>query len=146
MRHRVDYRKLGRTTSHRKAMLQNIVTSLMEHERIITTLAKAKEARRLAEKLITKAKKDTLHARRQIIKYISRKDVVTKMCDTLSARFADRNGGYTRIIKIGPRKGDSAELAVLELIGSDWLKKKEEREKAKKAKEKEKKGLVKGGK
>ena len=78
MRHRVDYRKLGRTTSHRKAMLQNIVTSLMEHERIITTLAKAKEARRLAEKLITKAKKDTLHGRRQIIKYISRKDIVKK--------------------------------------------------------------------
>jgi large subunit ribosomal protein L17 len=146
MRHRVDYRKLGRTTSHRRAMLRNIVTSLMEHERIITTLAKAKEARRLAEKLISKAKTDTLHSRRQVQKYISRRDVVKKVCDTLSARFADRSGGYTRIIKIGPRKGDGTELAVLELIGSDWLKKKEEREKAKKAREKEKKGLMKGGK
>lgn len=144
MRHHVDYRKLGRTTSHRKAMLRNIVTSLMEHERIITTLQKAKEARRLGEKLLTKAKKGTLHDRRQVLRYISRKDVVRKMFDTLAARFADRNGGYTRIIKIGPRKGDGAEMAVLELIGSDWLKKKEEREKAKKAKEKAKKGLMKG--
>lgn len=144
MRHRVDYRKLGRTTSHRKAMLRNIVTSLMEHERIITTLPKAKEARRLAEKLLTLAKKGTLHARRQVLRFISRKEVVGKMFDTLSARFAQRNGGYTRIAKIGPRKGDGAELAVLELIGSDWLKKKEEREKAKKAKEKGKKGLIKG--
>jgi len=125
-------------------MLRNIVSSLMEHERIITTLAKAKEARRLGEKLLTLAKKGTLHNRRQVLRYVSRKDVVRKMFDTLAARFADRNGGYTRIIRIGLRKGDGAELVVLELIGSDWLKKKEEREKAKKAKEKAKRGMIKG--
>ena len=138
MRHRVAGRKLGRTTSHRMAMLRNLVTSFFDRERIQTTLAKAKEARPLAEKIITLAKRDDLHSRRQVLRFISRKDIVTKLFDTLAPRFSTRQGGYTRILRVGPRPGDGAEMAVLELIGSEWLVEKEEKKKLEKAKEKSK--------
>ena len=138
MRHRVAGRKLGRTPSHRLAMLRNLVTSFFDRERIQTTLAKAKEARPLAEKMITLAKKDDLHSRRQALRFLSRKDIVKKLFDTLAPRFHTRQGGYTRILRIGTRQGDGAEMAVLELIGSEWLVEKEEKKKLEKAKEKAK--------
>jgi len=119
-------------------MLRNLVTSFFDRERIQTTLAKAKEARPLAEKMITLAKKDDLHSRRQVLRFISRKDVVKKLFDTLAPRFSTRQGGYTRILRVGPRQGDGAEMAVLELLGSEWLVEKAEKKKLEKAKEKAK--------
>lgn len=119
MRHGKSGRKLGRTSSHRQAMLRNLVTSFLEHERIITTVPKAKEMRRIAERMITFGKKETLHARRQALKVVRDRTVVAKLFDTLAPRFADRKGGYTRIIKIGPRQGDNAEMAIVELLGSE---------------------------
>ena len=117
MRHRKSGRKLGRTTSHREAMFRNMVTSLFEHERIVTTTPKAKEARRLADKMITLAKKGDLHARRQALSFIRSKDVVAKLFDVIQLKFVDRNGGYTRIIQTGVRQGDAAAMAILELVG-----------------------------
>jgi len=117
MRHRVAGRKLGRTTEHRIAMMRNMSTSLFDKEKITTTLSKAKELRPFAEKLITLSKKETLHARRLILRQIHDKQIVAKMFDTLSARYAQRPGGYTRIIKLGPRRGDNAEMAIIELVG-----------------------------
>ncbi|MDY0349856.1 MAG: 50S ribosomal protein L17 [Desulfobulbaceae bacterium] len=117
MRHRKAGRKLGRTASHRKAMLRNMVTSLFEHERIVTTVPKAKEARRVAEKMITLAKRGGLHSRRQAYSYIQSKDVVAKLFDLISPQYADRQGGYTRIIRTGSRLGDAAPMAILELVG-----------------------------
>jgi len=119
MRHRVAHRKLGRTFSHRRAMLRNMVTEFIEKERIVTTLPKAKELRSVAEKMITLGKKEGLHARRQALSYIRKKDVVHKLFADVAPRFADRNGGYTRIIKLGMRKGDNSELAILEMVGSE---------------------------
>lgn len=116
MRHRKVGRKLGRTTPHRKAMLRNIVTSLLEHERIVTTVPKAKETRRMAEKMITLGKRGDLHARRQALAYIRSKDVVAKLFDELSEQYADRQGGYTRIIRTGTRNGDAAPMAIVELV------------------------------
>lgn len=116
MRHRLAGRKLGRTTSHRWALLRNMATSLFRNERITTTTAKAKELRPFAEKIITLAKRETLHARRQVLRHIKDREVVTKLFDTLGARYATRPGGYTRIIRTGFRRGDNAELAVIELI------------------------------
>ena len=116
MRHRNSGRKLGRTTSHREAMFRNMVTSLFEHERIVTTTPKAKEARRLADKMITLAKKGDLHARRQALSFIRSKDVVAKLFDVIQLQFVDRNGGYTRIIQTGVRQGDAAAMAILELV------------------------------
>ena len=121
MKHRVAGRKLGRTSMHRTALLRNLSTELFRHERIRTTLMKAKELRPFAEKLITKARKETLHARRQVLRHIHDRDVVAKLFETLSARFAQRPGGYTRIIKLGPRRGDAAEMAIIELVGSETL-------------------------
>ncbi len=121
MKHRVAGRKLGRTSSHRLALLRNLATALFERERIRTTLMKAKELRPFAEKLITTARKETLHARRQVLRHIHDRDVVAKLFETLSARFAQRPGGYTRIIKLGPRRGDAAEMAIIELVGSEAL-------------------------
>jgi large subunit ribosomal protein L17 len=118
MRHRMAGRKLGRTTSHRWAMLRNMATSLFRHERITTTVAKAKELRPFAEKLITLAKKETLHARRQVLRHIKDREVVSKLFDTLGPRFATRPGGYSRIVRTSPRRGDSSELAIIELIDS----------------------------
>jgi large subunit ribosomal protein L17 len=117
MRHRKAGRKLNRSSSHRSAMLRNIVTSLLEHERIVTTLPKAKEARRVAEKMITLGKTGNLHARRQALAYIRSRDVVAKLFDKLSVQYAERPGGYTRIIRTGNRYGDAAPMAVLELVG-----------------------------
>jgi large subunit ribosomal protein L17 len=122
MRHRVAHRKLGRVTPHRTALLRNLATALFERERIRTTLVKAKELRPYAEKLITLAKRDAdrLHARRLVLRDIRDETVVKKLFDSLGARFAARAGGYTRILRLGPRKGDGAEMAILELLGSEY--------------------------
>jgi large subunit ribosomal protein L17 len=133
MRHRVAHRKLGRITPHRIALLRNMATALFERERIRTTLVKAKELRPYAERLITLAKRedDRLHARRLVLRDIHDQAVVKKLFDTLGSRFASRPGGYTRIHKLGPRKGDGAEMAILELLGSEY-KPKDDKAKAKK--------------
>jgi large subunit ribosomal protein L17 len=127
MRHRVQGRKLGRTSPHRRALLRNLCTSLFEHGRITTTVQKAKEVRPLAEKLITLGKRDTLHARRRAAGFLLRAAVVQELFSTIAARYADRNGGYTRIVKLGSRSGDGADLAVIELLGSELAVKKAER-------------------
>jgi len=119
MKHRVSGRKLGRTSAHRLAVLRNLSTELFERERIRTTLMKAKELRPFAERLITLSKSGTLHARRRAARHVMRADVLQKLFDTISARFAERPGGYTRILKLGPRRGDGAEMAMVELIGSE---------------------------
>jgi large subunit ribosomal protein L17 len=139
MRHRVAHRKLGRTTSHRLALLRNMATALFERERIRTTLMKAKELRPYAEKLITLAKRDEgrLAARRLVARDIKDAKVLKKLFDTLGGRFATRPGGYTRILRLGPRRGDGAEMAIVELLGSEYQPaKKEEKEKKKAAKDK----------
>ncbi len=135
MRHRVKGKKLRRETAQRKALLRNLVTSFVEKERIRTTLAKAKATRPLAEKMITLAKKDTLHSRRLALRFIYKKDVVRKLFDEIGPRFSERPGGYTRIVKISPRAGDGAEMAILELIGSEFKKKEKKKTTAEKAKE-----------
>ncbi len=117
MRHGKSGRKLGRSSAHRKAMFRNMVTSLFEHERIVTTEKKAKELRPIAEKMITLAKRGDLHARRQALSYIQSKDVVAKLFDEIQGQFTDRQGGYTRIIKTGNRQGDAAPMAIIELVG-----------------------------
>src|SRR5580765_7155898 len=119
MKHRVAGRKLGRTSMHRTALLRNLSTELFRHERIRTTLMKAKELRPFAEKLITLSKRETLHARRLVLRDIHDAEVVSKMFDTISSRFAQRPGGYTRIVKLGPRRGDNAEMALIELVGAE---------------------------
>ena len=116
MRHRNTGRRLGRTSSHRDAMLRNMVTSLLDQERIVTTVAKAKEARRITDQMITLGKMGDLHARRQAMAYIRSKSVVAKLFDQLSSQYSDRNGGYTRIIRTGTRLGDAAPMAILELV------------------------------
>lgn len=122
MRHRVAHRKLGRTTPHRIALLRNLATALFDKERVRTTLPKAKELRPFAERLITLAKRETnrLHARRHAARHIQEPRVVQKLFDTIGARFATRPGGYTRILRLGPRKGDGAEMAYLELVGYEY--------------------------
>lgn len=117
MRHGKAGKRLGRTGSHKKAMVRNMVTSLFEHERIVTTTPKAKEVRKVADKMITLAKRGDLHAKRQALSFIQSKDVVAKLFDEIQAQYADRNGGYTRIIKTGQRRGDAAPMAILELVG-----------------------------
>ena len=116
MRHAVRGRKLGRTTAHRWALFRNQLQSLVKHERITTTLPKAKELRPLFEKAITQGKRGTLHARRRVRRWIPDRHLVQKLFDDIAPRFADRNGGYTRILKLGPRKGDGAEMAIIELV------------------------------
>ena len=122
MRHRVAHRKLGRTTPHRIALLRNLTTALFERERIRTTLTKAKEVRPFAERLITLARRedDRLHARRLAARDIQDRKVVKKLFDSIGARFATRPGGYTRILRLGPRLGDGAEMAILELVGYEF--------------------------
>ena len=110
------YRKLGVKTAHRKSMLRNLVTDLFRYGRIQTTDCRAKEARREAEKMITLAKRGDLHARRQALAYIKDEDVVSKLFTEIAPKYADRNGGYTRILKLGPRRGDVAESVFLELV------------------------------
>lgn len=117
MRHGMVNRKLGRTSGHRLALFRNQLASLITNERIITTLPKAKELRPLAEKLITLAKNDSVHARRQAARSVPSDELVGKLFDTLGPRFSERPGGYTRIIKLGPRRGDAAEMAILEFVG-----------------------------
>jgi large subunit ribosomal protein L17 len=139
MRHRVKGKKERRHTAHRRALLCNLVTSFLEKERIRTSLAKAKAARSLAEKMITLAKRNTLHARRREIRFIFRKEVVKKLFSELGPRFSERPGGYTRIVKIGPRRGDGMDMAILELIGTEFKKKEKKKplkEKLKEAKAK----------
>ena len=116
MRHRKAGRRLGRTSSHRDAMMRNMVTSLLDQERIVTTVPKAKEARRVAEQMITLGKRGDMHARRQAMAYIRSKNIVAKLFDQLSSQYAERNGGYTRIIRTGSRLGDAAPMAILELV------------------------------
>ena len=109
-------RKLGRTADHRMAMLKNLTTQLLEHGKIETSLAKAKEVRSMAEKMITLGKQNTLHTKRQALAFITEEDVVTKLFNEIAPKYAERNGGYTRIVKIGPRRGDACEMAVIELV------------------------------
>lgn len=124
MRHRLSGRKLGRTSTHKRALMRTMVTEFFENERMITTVFKAKEVRSVAEKMITLGKRDTLHARRQALSFIRKKQVVYKLFDTLGPRFAERNGGYTRILRLGTRVGDAAELAILEFVDFDAAKSK----------------------
>ena len=116
MRHRVAGRKLSRPTGHRRALYRNLVTDLLRYEKIVTTEAKAKEVRPLTEKMITLGKQGTLHARRQALSFVLDKDVVDKVFTTVGPRYAERHGGYTRIVKLGPRSGDGAPMAQIELV------------------------------
>lgn len=109
-------RKLGRTSDHRRAMMRAMVTYLFENGKIETTVTRAKEVRAVAEKMITLGKADTLHAKRQVYSYITKEEVAKKVFDEIAPKYADRTGGYTRIIKIGPRRGDAAEMAIIELV------------------------------
>jgi large subunit ribosomal protein L17 len=139
MRHRVAGKKLGRKTAHRKSMFRNMVTSLFDKERVRTTLDRAKAVRPIAEKIITLGKRDSLHSRRQALAYVRDTAVVAKLFSTLAPRFSQRNGGYTRIIRLGFRDGDGAQMAILELIGSEFKPaKKEESKKGKKVEKEEK--------
>ena len=116
MRHKVKGRKLGRTASHRKATLNSLVTSLLKHKRIKTTLAKAKETRTFAEKLVTKARKGDLHAKKQVIDVIKDKEVVKELFAEILPKIGERPGGYTRVVKLGQRNGDAAQMALIELV------------------------------
>ena len=109
-------RKLGRTSDHRKAMLRAMVTFLLENGRIETTVTRAKEVRSMAEKMITIAKTNDLNSKRQVLAYVTKEDVVKKLFDEIAPKYADVNGGYTRIIKTGPRRGDAAEMAIISLV------------------------------
>lgn len=138
MRHRVKGRKLGRTTAHRVATLRNLSTALFTHERITTTLMKAKEMRPFAEKLITVSRRDTLHARRTVARNIRDKAALKKLFETLGPRYVDRPGGYTRLYHLGHRPGDTADMAMVELVDAAPVKeagKAEEKAKSDKAPE-----------
>jgi len=133
MRHNNAGRRLGRTTSHREAMFRNMVTSLLNHEKITTTDAKAKEIRSVAEKMITLGKRGDLHAMRLAAAYIREKSVVTKLFSTIAPRYKDRPGGYTRIIKLGMRQGDTAPISLIELVEEEMQPKKAAKKPAKAA-------------
>jgi large subunit ribosomal protein L17 len=143
MRHAKVGRKLKRTASHKKALLSNLAASLIEHKRIKTTTAKAKEACRTVDRLITFAKRGTLADRRQVLRIVKDKSLVKTLFDDIAPSYENRNGGYTRVIKLGRRRGDGAELALLELVGYEEVQiekqKAREEEKAQKAKKKEEK-------
>jgi large subunit ribosomal protein L17 len=143
MRHRKDHRKLSRTASHRRAVLRNLVTALFQYERIETTVAKAKESRRLAERLITFAKRGDLAARRHVARFVTRAEVTYKLFATIAPWYAERNGGYTRILRIGRRLGDAGETAYLELVKTTEQKETERRERIAAAEAREK--ALKGG-
>lgn len=121
MRHRKDAKKLGRTSSHRKAMLSNLVSSVLEHKHVRTTTVKAKEARRVVDRMITHAKKNTVAARRLVFSHLRRRDIVKSLFDEIAPKYATRNGGYTRVLKIGRRQGDGAEISILELVGYEGV-------------------------
>ncbi len=129
MRHRVGTAKLKRDVGARNSLLKNLVTSVIDKERVVTTVPKAKAIRPLVEQMITLAKRDTLHARRQAAAFLETPASVKKLFDTLGSRFGQRNGGYTRIVRLGFRKGDGAEQAMIELVGSELVKRNEERAK-----------------
>ena len=120
MRHGMSNRKLGRTTSHRLAMFRNQIASLVLSERIVTTLPKAKELRPIAEKVITQGKRGTVHARRIAARWVSDRDLLKKLFSDIAPRFANRAGGYLRIVKLGPRPGDGAEMAILEFVDFEF--------------------------
>lgn len=109
-------RKLGLPTDHRRAMLRNLVTSFLKHGRIETTVTRAKETKKLAEKMITLAKRGDLHARRQVLAFVTEEEVVKNLFENIAPKYVERNGGYSRILKIGPRRGDGAEVVILELV------------------------------
>lgn len=132
MRHRAAGRKLGRKTAHRMMMFRNMVTSLLDKEHVRTTLPRAKEIRPIAERIITLGKRESLHARRQALAFIKDPEVVAKLFSTLAPRFAQRPGGYTRIIRLGSRDGDGARMALIELLGSEYKPSKEGGKKGKK--------------
>jgi large subunit ribosomal protein L17 len=136
MRHRVKGRKLGRSPAHRKALFRNQLASLVKEERIKTTLHKAKELRPIAEKVVTQGKRDTLHARRQVNRLLPERDLVKKVFDDIAPRFQERPGGYTRIIKLGPRRGDGAEMALIEFVETGASEPEPDKKKSKKKKEK----------
>lgn len=129
MRHKLAGYKLKRNIGARKALFKGLVTSVIEHERVVTTVPKAKAVRPLVEKMITLAKKDTLHSRRQAAAFLETPEAVKKLFDKLGTRFGQRNGGYTRVVRLGNRKGDGAEQAMLELVGSELVKRAAERAK-----------------
>src|SRR5688500_5186461 len=137
MRHRVSFRKLSRTHEHRRALLRNLVTSLFIHERIETTVAKAKEARRVAERMITFAKRGDLSARRHVDSYLFDEDATKKLFDTIAPWYAERAGGYTRIIRKGRRLGDAGEIAIFELVKSEEQRAEDRRKRAEAADAKE---------
>src|SRR5689334_10376679 len=143
MRHRKDHRRLGRKAEHRHALLRNLVTALFQYERIETTVAKAKEARRLAERLITFGKQGDVAARRHVARFVTRPAVTVKLFDTIAPWYTERNGGYTRIVRLGPRLGDAGETAYLELVKSAEQKEKERQDRLAAAEAKEK--ALKGG-
>jgi large subunit ribosomal protein L17 len=134
MRHLNTGRNLSRSTSHRKALLNNLAQELFQHKRIRTTLAKAKELRSFAEKLVTTAKKGDIAARRRVLRFLTRKSVVTDLFDSIAPSFADRNGGYTRIIRLGTRIGDAAPIVIIELVGFEGVIKAAVEEKSKSSK------------
>lgn len=145
MRHNVKGRKLGRTASHRKATISSLITSLLKHKRIKTTLAKAKETRVFSEKIITKARKGDLHSRRQVMDSIKDKEVIKELFSEIIPKVAERPGGYTRVVKLGYRRGDAAQMAILELVDYNEVatakaeqhkEKREAKSKAKESKEK----------
>ncbi len=140
MRHRKDGFKLGRRTAHRWALFRNLLTDLFRHERITTTEAKAKAVRGLADQMITLAKRENLHARRQVLAMVPDTEVVRKMFDTVAARYADRNGGYTRIIHAGVRHGDGAPTVLLELVDRPEAPAEKDKGKGKGEKKRERRG------
>jgi large subunit ribosomal protein L17 len=129
MRHGVSGYKLKRSMSARKALFKGLVTSVIEHERVVTTVPKAKAVQPLVEKMITLAKRDTLHTRRQAAAFLETPDAVKKLFDKLGTRFGQRQGGYTRVVRLGNRKGDGAEQAIIELVGSELVKRAADRAK-----------------
>ena len=135
MRHKVAGFKLNRPKASRNALLRNLITSVIEQERIVTTVTKAKAVRPLVEKMITLAKADTLHTRRQAAAVLRTPDSLKKLFDKLGTRFGQRPGGYTRITRLGPRKGDGAEVAMIELVGSELVKRADDRAKRKEERE-----------
>src|SRR5271170_7366309 len=129
MRHNVSGAKLKRNLASRKALFKGLVTSVIEHERVVTTVPKAKAVKPLVDKMITLAKRDTLHARRQAAQFLETPEALKKLFDKLGTRFGQRNGGYTRIVRLGNRKGDGAEQAMLEFVGSELVKRAADRAK-----------------
>src|SRR5580700_2258532 len=129
MKHNVSGYKLKRNVASRKALFKGLVTSIIEHERVVTTVPKAKAVRPLVDKMITLAKRDTLHTRRQAAAFLETPDAVKKLFDKLGTRFGQRQGGYTRVVRLGWRKGDGAEQAMVELVGSELVKRAADRAK-----------------